>query len=103
MKFKLEEIQKHSLRCIEKLMNEIINNHQYNAKVLESQLHDFALNKATQIFDEFLNNGLINNNLNLLLDKPFNLQYCIKNNFDYIELSYESSSIKWSGYAKETA
>lgn len=103
MKFKTEDIQKHSLRCIEKLMNEIINNNQYNPSVSENQLHNFALNKATQIINEFLNKGLINNNSNLSLDKPFNLQYCIDNEFEYVELSYESSSIKWSGYAKETA
>lgn len=103
MKFTITELQNHSLRCTEKLMNEIINDNQYSTRVSLEQLETFSLSKATQIIDEFLNKGLINNNSNLSLDKPFNLQYCIDNGFDYVELSYESSSIKWSAYAKETA
>lgn len=103
MKFTLNELQKHTLRCTEKLMNEIINDNQYSTRVNRNDLETYALNKASSIIDTFLHDGLINNNSNLSLDIPFNLEYCISNNFDVVELSYQSNSIKWLGYAKETA
>ncbi len=102
MRFKLSDLNRHSERCKGKLMEEICETYRFRTLHDEQAIANFAFSKADEIINDFMHEGI--NSRRLMNDKSvrFNMQYCVDNKIDEIELTYKDSAVTWQGFERKS-